>query len=169
MGIQLRLANASDRDLLGTMYRDHLIHLSRTNPTVNTDIEFEVNWFENPGVLFPWLIEDVDGEGARPVGFALMGNDRLSRAMGSDADFLVFEFHVVEGARRGGVGSGAVAALLKEHCGSWCVDVDPGNELAMGFWTRVLAAFEPDVRERIDKDDGARFLRHTFDPRSLRG
>lgn len=138
--------------------RSHLLVLATWNPTVDVDAPFDEQWFQKPGVLFPWIVE-VDREAA---GFALMGNHRLAAAMGAPGDYYFHEFHIAHALRRRGVGQRAVELLLEQHAGSWTLDVLPANGPAIAFWERALAARGVQRRNWID-EDGVQFVRLTTD------
>ncbi|WP_406125969.1 GNAT family N-acetyltransferase [Streptomyces sp. NBC_00989] len=68
--------------------------------------------------------------GERPVGFAFVrGLSSATRVLNS--------FFVVRGARRAGVGMGAVRDVVARHPGSWEVAFQDANPGAVAFWRRV--------------------------------
>jgi predicted acetyltransferase len=68
----------------------------------------------------------------RPVGFALArGLTGPTRVLNS--------FFVVRGARRTGIGLGAVREVLARHPGAWEVASQDLNVAAVHFWRRVAA------------------------------
>lgn len=134
------------------MYRAHLEVLKTWNETVDVSSPLDEDWFEKPGILFPWLLD----RGGSSIGFALVGNHRLARAMGAETDFYFHEFHVAGGARRQGVGRAAVELVFSSHPGSMALDVLPANGPAMTFWSRV---FEGARQVEWISEDGVRFIR----------
>jgi predicted acetyltransferase len=134
-----------------------LLLLGGMNPAVDVQGELDGQWFERPGVLFPWLIE-ADGV---PAGFALIGNRQLAVAMGVDADFYLHEFHVADGQRRRGLGRAAVEHLRRLHPGSWALVVLAANAQALRFWATAL----PDSsQEHWTGEEGARYVRFFTKP-----
>ena len=71
--------------------------------------------------------------GDRPAGLALVrALDRPVRVLNA--------FFVARGARRTGIGSRAVRAVLDQHPGAWEVAFQADNEAAVHFWRRVARA-----------------------------
>ncbi|MEZ6006120.1 MAG: GNAT family N-acetyltransferase [Planctomycetota bacterium] len=159
--LHLRLATLEDRPALQDLYTQHLQFLASFNPSVQADAPLQDLWFERPGVLFPWLLKTQ----TTLLGFALLGGRKLSEAMGSDTDFYLHEFHMAEPFRGQGFGRKAVHELLKEHPGSWSVDVHPANPGALRFWEVALASVELKQTDYFT-EEGVRFIRHmTRSPR----
>lgn len=148
----LRLGTPADQPALQALYRAHLEVLHGWNREVDLEGEIDQQWFDRPGVLFPWLIQD----GGALAGFSLFGNHRLATAMDAQSDFYQHEFHVASTQRRRGLGRAAVAELRRQHPGTWTFEVLPDNGPAMGFWRACL----PEARE-VDwtSGDGVRFVR----------
>jgi predicted acetyltransferase len=156
--IRLRLCDRQDKAWLRGWMRAHLEVLATWNPTVDVEAPFDEQWFEKPGVLFPWAIE-FEGEAA---GFALLGNHRLAEAMGASGDFYLHEFHIGAAFRRRGVGHRAMDLLMEQHPGNWTVDVLPANGPAVAFWERVFLA-RGGRRSTWTSDDGVVFARFSAD------
>jgi predicted acetyltransferase len=116
------------------------------------EAQLEEQWFDKPGVLFPWLIE-VQG---LPAGFALIGNRQLATAMGMDAEFYLHEFHVAAGYRRQGIGRAAIEQLGRIHPGVWALVVLSENQAALRFWNATLPAANCEFQL---SDEGVRFVR----------
>ncbi|MEV6544851.1 GNAT family N-acetyltransferase [Streptomyces sp. NPDC051665] len=74
--------------------------------------------------------------GEHPVGFAFV------RGIGS-ATRVLNSFFVVRGARRGGVGMGAVRDVVARYPGSWEVAFQDANPGAVAFWRRVGEELAP--------------------------
>lgn len=150
--VHLRLACRADLGTLQALWRAHLLVLGGFNPTVDAASALDEQWFDRPGVLFPWLIE-VDGV---PAGFALIGNRQLAAAMGVDADFYLHEFHVSDGQRRRGLGRAAVEQLRRLHPGSWALLALAANAPALRFWSTALPG-----SSQVDwtGEEGARYVR----------
>ncbi|MFJ7078133.1 GNAT family N-acetyltransferase [Streptomyces sp. NPDC098781] len=74
--------------------------------------------------------------GEHPVGFAFV------RAAGGPTRVLN-SFFVVHGARRAGVGSGAVREVVRRHPGEWAVAFQDANAGAVRFWRRVAEELAP--------------------------
>jgi predicted acetyltransferase len=72
----------------------------------------------------------------RPVGFAFVrGLDGPTRVLNS--------FFVVRGARREGIGIGAVRNVVLRHPGPWEVAFQYDNEPAVRFWRHAAAQLAP--------------------------
>lgn len=76
--------------------------------------------------------------GERPVGFAFV------RGLGGSKRVLN-SFFVVRGARRCGVGLGAVREVVGRHPGEWAVAFQDENAAAVRFWRRVADVIAPDA------------------------
>ncbi len=140
----------------------------------------QADWVEKPGKLHTWMIERGPGapapesghrsgpgsnvEGARgsAVGFALVCGKEYAHALGSKTDFLLYEYLITERVRRSGIGRAALAQIFDQHPGTWSLDVLPGNQPAMGFWSSVLTPYAATQVERVD-DEGVTFIRFEFD------
>lgn len=163
-GVSLRQAEAKDMDVLQDMYADLLAVLAEFNPMVDVTLRLQDDWIEKPDELYAWIIESDDGN-SLPVGFALVCGERYAHALGSPTEYVLYEFLVTGRARRGGIGRSALGLLTDAYPGSWSLDVLPGNQAAMAFWSRVLAPHSPEAQERVD-EDGVTFVRHAFEART---
>ena len=163
MNLSLRLASRDDLVLLRQMYRELLRVLVQSNLTVDPSRELEDDWIRKPGQLFPWLIErsPEDAQNKQTLGFALVCGQAYSKAMGSPAEFVLYEFLVTQSERRTGIGRTALDLLFAQHAGSWSLDVLPGNKAAMAFWTAVLARYAPECVDHV-AENGVIFARHRF-------
>ncbi len=92
-------------------------------------------WWQDRESLFPYLIV-VDG---KPAGFNLVAG-RSRHPDGTDVDFIVHEFFLLQASR----GSGAAELAAKEgfnlHPGSWEIVTWPSNARAIAFWRRTISA-----------------------------
>lgn len=150
--------------MVRSLYSELLRVLAQHNPTVDASHVLQSDWVEKPGKLFTWLIEGTDGEHEkRPVAMALVCGRDYTEALGGSGDFWMYEFVVAEGVRREGIGRASAELVIESHGGRWCLDVLPGNERAMGFWTEVLARYEPRTARRTDDED-IEFVRFEFGP-----
>lgn len=132
--LSVRLAAEADRrtlERLWLLFRHDMSEWGGTLP--NPDGTFRSERLESaltdPGWAAYLFLRPVGGE-QRPVGFAFVrGLDGPTRVLNS--------FFVVRGARRGGVGLGAVAEVLARHPGAWEVAFQDANAPAVRFWHRV--------------------------------
>ena len=79
----------------------------------------------------------------RPVGLAMVrALDQPTRVLNA--------FFIVRGLRRTGIGSRAVAEVLRQHPGRWSVPFQDDNPAAVQFWRRTARAAAGDdwVEER---------------------
>jgi predicted acetyltransferase len=163
--VSLRQATLDDMSVLQRMYAELLLVLAESNPTVDPAHRLQTDWVERPGKLWAWLIEKEGGEkgGGEPplAGFALVCGTAYAEALGSPTDYLLYEYFIESSERRSGLGRAALETLLRDRPGTWSLDVLPGNEPAMAFWTASLARYEPEVSVRVD-DEGVTFVRHHF-------
>ncbi|WP_437721834.1 GNAT family N-acetyltransferase [Sorangium sp. So ce861] len=96
--------------------------------------------------LDAYLFLDIDA--GVPVGFALTYLDDRGTQH-------VEEMFVIAGARRSGVGRGAMQQLFAVHPGPWTLTVRPENPEGLAFWRRTTAEFESiaiDEREERGAD-----------------
>jgi predicted acetyltransferase len=96
------------------------------------DLPIDERWWSDAG-HFPFFLR----RGDELCGFVLVR--RGSRVTNDPTALDVAEFFVVRGARRQGVGLGAVHALLAALPGRWEVRVRRNNHAALAFWQRALA------------------------------
>ncbi len=141
MSVTLRDARdaSDDREWIRKVYRDYLSELSVSSsglfPALGEwparEDEFLAGWFGDPSAC-PFVILS---DGTR-VGFALVV--RPGAFPRRTADYRLAEFFVVDGARRRGVGRGAVGLLFSRFAGDWEVLEDESNRPALAFWRRVI-------------------------------
>jgi predicted acetyltransferase len=90
-------------------------------------------------------------EGDAAAGFAWVGGGDFPRKR-PDRDWRLAEFFVAAPFRRRGIGLAAAEQVLDAFAGSWQLEVIDGNEPALLFWRRLLAARGPYVEEPGDGD-----------------
>lgn len=136
--MSIRLATAEDRptvERLWLMFRHDLSGFMGVLP--NPDGTFRSERLDAAFTEAGWVPYLFVRE-ERPVGFAFVrGLDGPTRVMNS--------FFVVRGARREGLGGGAVREIVVRHPGSWEIAFQYGNEPAVRFWRRVAAELAPDA------------------------
>lgn len=89
------------------------------------------------------LFLDIDA--GVPVGFALTYRDERGAQH-------VEEMFVIAGARRSGVGRGAVLQIFAARPGPWTLTVRPENPEGLAFWRRTTAELESiSVDEREER------------------
>ncbi|MFF3442422.1 GNAT family N-acetyltransferase [Streptosporangium sp. NPDC002721] len=76
--------------------------------------------------------------GDRPVGFSFV------RALSGPARVLN-SFFVVRGARRSGIGAGAVREVISRHPGPWRIAFQDSNTAGVAFWRRVATEIAGDA------------------------
>ncbi|MEM8711769.1 MAG: hypothetical protein AAGG01_12515, partial [Planctomycetota bacterium] len=103
---------------------------------------------------------DTTGETV-PLAMALVCGGAYTEALGGSGDYWMYEFVVTESVRGEGIGRASAALVLDAHGGRWCLDVLPGNERAMGFWSAILHPHAPRTALRTD-EEGIEFVRFEF-------
>jgi predicted acetyltransferase len=73
--------------------------------------------------------------GSAAVGFAVV------RGLGSD-ERIMRSFFITHGARRSGIGRGAVKDVTCQHLGRWSVAFQDSNTVASRFWPAVAASLD---------------------------
>lgn len=145
MLISLRLAaTEAEKAQLRAMLSVYLEELSQYG-NVNLEYPFLDSYWTDKD-RWPYFIEK-DGSAA---GFALLNTWSQSRI---GTDFAVAEFYVLPEFRSAGVGKAAFTALLDRHPGIWELSVMLGNEVAKGFWGRIIATADVTKIERIELAD----------------
>ena len=95
-------------------------------------------WWNEPGVLFPYLLRRDD----RPIGFNFVAA-RARLPEGIDADFAIHEFFVIRGERGTDAAEHAALAGIERHHGTWEIVTWPENAPAIGLWRRVAERVMP--------------------------
>ena len=140
MAVTIVAVEARDLDTYFAMLRDYMAELDRYDPGA-ADAPFDFDGYRDAMLLdmerreFLWILDD----GAR-AGLAIV------RALPDFPDDTrtvasIGEFYVAPGARRRGVGTAAVEALLAEHRRRGTDEVEAGilagNAPALAFWARL--------------------------------
>jgi predicted acetyltransferase len=152
MAVSLRDArdHRSDRVWIERVYRDYLDDLGLLNTGVfpalgeigHREPDQLQRWYGDPGAQLLTILESMN-----PAGFALV--TRQTHASRT-ADYRMADFFVARGARRRGVGQGAVRLILDRFAGRWEVIEYSRNPAAVAFWRTVVAQYtKGDYQERV--------------------
>ena len=127
----VRLTTEADRpalERLWLLFRHDMSEWSGALP--DPDGAFRSERLESALTDPDWAAYLFLNEAQRPLGFAFVRSlTGPTRVLNS--------FFVVRGARRGGVGLGAVGQVLARHPGAWEVAFQDANPPAVRFWHRV--------------------------------
>lgn len=110
-------------------------------------------WFNNPGVLYPYIVYVDD----LPAGFCFVASGQPADRF--DAEFIVYEFFILNPFRGKGVSLEAIEMILNEHKGTWVLYTNStsNNKVAQGFWKKALSAYGYKISE-LEVDGQAKFL-----------
>ncbi|WP_461428747.1 GNAT family N-acetyltransferase [Gymnodinialimonas sp.] len=121
------LASEAEKADVSEAYAAYMAELVPQETRQTPDPYFDLYW-QAPRDRFPYLFGD-----AGPLGFAFVrGLDE------PDLDFEIAEFCVYPVARRRGVGTRILPALLSAHPGRWEVSVLMTNAAGLAFWPSAL-------------------------------
>jgi predicted acetyltransferase len=153
-------ASEAERDLIEGLFQFYAYDFSEMSAPDSPDfpISLDGRFGPYPYMESYWreaarvpLIIRVRGE---PAGFALI-NDHSPT--GAPVDRNMAEFFVMRRYRRGGVGSGAVRAILTGYPGRWQIAIAERNMVAKAFWPLAVAAV-PGVEGLVTlQGDGVRW------------
>lgn len=135
--MRIRLATAEDYEALASIFSEYLHYLAGIRESIDTSADLDRTWFEKPGQLFPFLIEDPE-----PVGFALVTGRLYAEASGHDVDWHLHDFAIRESERGRGLGRQLAQHVFNEFTGSWSLGVLEGNDAALDFWRRLIGQYE---------------------------
>ncbi len=91
----------------------------------------------------------------QPAGFALV----IEEGGATGIDYRMAEFYISRTQRRRGLGRAAARLILDRFAGRWQVSQDAGNQGAIAFWRKVLAAYtRGDYRERAGGGEVRQFF-----------
>lgn len=90
-------------------------------------------WWEEPGVLYPFLIE-VDRV---PVGFIMVASGRNAHPK---VNYRLNEFFILNKYRKKGIGDKAVSLLFEKLPGVWELGWLEANIVAEKFWKKIAHA-----------------------------
>ena len=140
MSVTIAPVEARDPDAFFAMLRAYMVELDRYDPAA-TDAPFDVDRYRDAmrrdadGREFLWILED-DARAGLAIVRTLPDFPDATRTVATIA-----EFYVLPGARRRGVGTAAVEALLAEHRRRGTDEVEAGilagNAPALAFWARL--------------------------------
>lgn len=133
-----------DRQWIHDVYGEYMDALSDLNTGLFSVIgadspreqEIFANWFANDQ-SHPLVIL----KGAEPVGFALVGRQRIAAAGESSIDYHMAEFFVRKPHRRIGIGRNAATLIFDRFAGDWEIVEYLRNPGAVTFWRRVLGGY----------------------------
>jgi predicted acetyltransferase len=148
VGLEVRKATDSERPTIERLIQLYLYDMASEHPwPLERDGRYAYDFLDRFW-QHPYLLH-ANGDLA---GFALVirGCPITGRA---DCWFMA-EFFVLRPYRRQGLGAEATRQLLANHPGAWHVAVLQSNKLALAFWQRALAGYEPAVAPTaFDGDD----------------
>ena len=134
-GGSVRLAIAADLPTLGMFFADYRRTIALFDADINADEPLQVDWFERPGELFPFIIESHDC----PVGFAFVMGERYAAAIGQQVQWVLYDLFLQPEYRGTRLAERALTAICEQLKGTWSIDVFDANSVAIGFYQRALA------------------------------
>lgn len=130
------------------MLRAYQEYLGQFDGSVDPDRVLEDAWFEKPGMLFPHLILEED----EPVGILLLMGRAYAEASGAEVDYYINDLYLAPGVRGKGFADKAVAEVVQQFHGAWGLEVLDGNQVALGFWRRVLPKLATNLKIEGPRD-----------------
>lgn len=90
-------------------------------------------WWENPSVLFPYLVRVDD----IPAGFAFVATPPYTP---HSSEFFMNEFFMLRPFRGKGIAEAAAVQVFNKHKGSWELQTNPteANKRAQSFWRKTI-------------------------------
>ncbi|HEX6763423.1 MAG TPA: GNAT family N-acetyltransferase [Gaiellaceae bacterium] len=148
----VRVSNDDERDAVRRLYPLYLHDLSQWS----THYRLDAGGRWHPSYADDFLSRErcaafLVRETGAAAGFAWVGGGDFPRKR-PDRDWRLAEFFVAAPFRRRGLGSEAAHRVLDAFEGAWQLEVVDGNEPALAFWRRVLAARGPFAEEPGDGD-----------------
>jgi predicted acetyltransferase len=148
----IRVGSDDEREVVRRLYPLYLHDLSEWSTHYRLDADGR--W--QPSYVDDFLSREhcvafLAREGGSAAGFAWVGGGDFPRKR-PDRDWRLAEFFVAAPFRRRGLGTAVAARVLDAFAGAWQLEVIDGNEPALAFWRRVLAARGPFAEESGEGD-----------------
>jgi predicted acetyltransferase len=151
MKIEIKLADNTNSFIIKNMYPLYLhdlagIHGTLPNEfgifeegpvqTLTEQYEIQQVWFENPNLLYPYLIV-VD---QIPVGFCLVGSGKY---VPKEVDFYVYETFLLSPFRGKSISYHAMLEIFGKHHGKWILltHSTENNFRAKAFWHKTVGKY----------------------------